>query len=73
MTVKRIKPKEIFIKVVILGKCKVSDFELLIFCFSNTNFLLKNGVKIKEPIINHVKVNFFEYLLKLGTNYWNKF
>ena len=38
-----------------------SDFKLCIFLFSNTNFYLKKDVKIKEPIINHLQVNFFEY------------
>ena len=47
-------PREIFIKVLTFGKCKVSDLKLSRFCFSNIDFFLKKGVKIKEPIINHV-------------------
>ena len=68
--VKKIKPSEIFIKEFTLGKCiKFSDFKLCIFLFSNTNFNLKKEVKIKEPIINHVQVNFFEYIENLGREY----
>ena len=57
-----INPTEIFIKEFTFGKCiEHSDFKLGIFLFSNTNFYLKKDVKIKEPIINHLQVNFFEY------------
>ena len=68
MTVKKINPIEIFINELTFGKCSsFSDDKLCIFLLSNTNFKLKKYVKNKEPIINHVQVNFFDCFLKLGT------
>ncbi|MDB4840855.1 hypothetical protein OAH75_06070, partial [Nitrosopumilus sp.] len=72
--VKKINPKEIFIKEVKLGTdTNFSDCKLFRVLSFSIDFSSKKGVKIKEPIINHVKVNFFEYFFMLGTNYGNKF
>ena len=62
MRVKKINPSENFINEFTFEKyTSRSECKWFIFLFSNTNFNLKKGVKIKEAIINHVQVNFFAY------------